>query len=610
MAQNKTDKKTEEHKRISFNEFINVSLWVVKMQLSVDKTTSIIYIIFKVIEGLTPIGYTYISSMLMDQIIELAQTKGSLSVIYPSLGVLFGFSLAQSLIGSVRNYTYWMLQPQMRPNMRKAIYEKLVALGIQTLEDPEITNKINRIENSLGDIMNYFRQIVQVLTYFVSFTVSLILVAINFPILVPVVLLAAIPAVLHDKKYRTIAWDFSYKNTEASRKAYANSYDLTSPQSLQEIIVINGKKFLDKKFMKYSLWYVKELSQIHKKWFVGYDVLNVLNDLAYYFGYVLVLSRLLVGKITVGGVYFNIRLIERLGREFDNFTGMLNNLYEYSLRFKDAKELFSRDPAFPDGSIVLPTMEKGPVIEVKDMNFAYPRAKKNVIENMHLKIESGEKIAIVGHNGAGKTTLAKLLARMYLPNSGTVFINGVDVKDIKADSLYDNMSVLFQEYNTYAQLTAEENVWIGRPNEQKNEEAIIEALKKADAWDFVQAFPDGLNQILSERYKGGIRPSTGQWQKIAIARFFYRNAPFVIFDEPTAAIDAVSEYNIFNKIYEFFEGKTVIIISHRFSTVRNADRILVFENGKIIEQGSHQDLMDMDGYYAKSFKLQAEGYNN
>ena len=199
---------------------------------------------------------------------------------------------------------------------------------------------------------------------------------------------------------------------------------------------------------------------------------------------------------------------------------------------------------------------------------------------------------------------------MYLPNSGDVFIDGVSVKDIKADSLYENMSVLFQEYNTYSQLTAEENVWIGKPNEKKDRNAIIDALKKADAWDFVEEFPDGLDQILSERFKGGIRPSTGQWQKIAIARFFYRNAPFVIFDEPTAAIDAVSEYNIFNKIYEFFKSKTVIIISHRFSTVRNADRILVFENGRIIEQGSHKELMELNGYYAKSFKLQAEGYND
>lgn len=609
MAKKKSVKKTESSQKITFREFIDITIWVLRMQMSIDKTNANLYIFFKVLQGLAPIGYTYISSLLMDQIILLAQTKGSLTSLYPNLGLLFGFSLAQSLINSVNNYTYWMIEPQTQPQMRKAVYEKLVSLGIQTLEDPEITNKISRIDGTLSNIMNYFRQSVQIITYFVSFIVSLIIVAINFPILVPIILAAAIPAILHDKKYRTIMWQFNYDVTEDSRKAYSNSYDLISPVALQEIIVINAKKFLDKKFMKYALWYVKEMISIYKRWFIGNDAWNILNDLAYYFGYILVLARLIVGKITVGGVYFNIRLIERLGSDFDSFTGTLNNLYEYSLRFKDARELFLKEPAFADGNVILPAMTKGPVIEVKGMSFAYPRTEKKIIENMQLKIESGEKIAIVGHNGAGKTTLAKLLARMYLPSAGDVLIDGISVKDIKAESLYENMSVLFQEYNTYSQLTAEENVWIGRPNQKKNKKAIEEALKKADAWDFVQAFPNGVEQILSERFKGGIRPSTGQWQKLAIARFFYRNAPFVIFDEPTAAIDAVSEYNIFNKIYEFFSGKTVIIISHRFSTVRNANRILVFENGKIIEQGSHKELMDMNGYYAKSFRLQAEGYN-
>jgi ATP-binding cassette subfamily B protein len=193
-------------------------------------------------------------------------------------------------------------------------------------------------------------------------------------------------------------------------------------------------------------------------------------------------------------------------------------------------------------------------------------------------------------------------------SKGELLINGQNINDIRIADWYRNIGILFQEYNRYDFLSAEENIAIGDIS-REDKKGIREAAKMADAHELINEFEFGYDQILSEKYEGGTRPSSGQWQKIAIARFFYRNAPVVIFDEPTAAIDAVAEYRIFNKIYEFFTGKTVIIISHRFSTVRNADRIIVFEKGKIAEQGSHDELMAMNGKYAEAFRLQAEGYS-
>lgn len=270
--------------------------------------------------------------------------------------------------------------------------------------------------------------------------------------------------------------------------------------------------------------------------------------------------------------------------------------------------VFVTKPAFEDGAVEFPKLAKGPEIEVKNMSFKYPNTDKMIFNNLSLKIKSGEKVAIVGHNGAGKTTLVKLLCRIYKPTSGEIVVNGRNLTDLKIDSWYQNMGVLFQEFNTYPQLTVRENITIGNPNEPMDEVALHLAAQSADASSFIDEFPAKYDQILSEKFKGGIRPSTGQWQKLAIARFFYRNAPLVIFDEPTASIDAVSEYNIFNKIYDFFKEKTVIIISHRFSTVRNADRIIVLDHGEIIEEGTHDFLMSNNGYYAKAFNLQAKGY--
>jgi ATP-binding cassette subfamily B protein len=203
----------------------------------------------------------------------------------------------------------------------------------------------------------------------------------------------------------------------------------------------------------------------------------------------------------------------------------------------------------------------------------------------------------------------KVLARIYRPQQGIVTLDGKNVNDIQIKSWYKKLGVLFQDFNTYGNLTVSENVHIGRSDHERTDnEKVIQALKESNAYDFVKKYPKQLDQKLSERYKGGIRPSGGQWQKLAIARFFYRNAPILILDEPTAAIDAVSEAQIFDNIYKFMKGKTVIIISHRFSTVRNADRIIVLDKGKIIEDGSHEELLAKNGKYAKSFKIQAEGY--
>ena len=272
-------------------------------------------------------------------------------------------------------------------------------------------------------------------------------------------------------------------------------------------------------------------------------------------------------------------------------------------------EFFDR-PEEEDGHEHFEELSDGPEIKIQDVNFSYPGSDRVVLKGLNLEIKSGEKVAIVGHNGAGKTTLIKLILRFYKPQSGEIFINNKNLNDLMIKDYYKNVSALFQEYNTYSNLTLEENITIGKQKKKHSKDEIRKAAEYADVSDFVSDYKDGYKQILSERYKGGTRPSTGQWQKIAIARFFYRNSPLVIFDEPTAAIDAKSEAKIFNKIYSFFKNKTVIIISHRFSTVRNADRIIVVSKGKIIEQGSHEELMKLKGKYAEAFKLQAEGYQN
>jgi ATP-binding cassette subfamily B protein len=314
------------------------------------------------------------------------------------------------------------------------------------------------------------------------------------------------------------------------------------------------------------------------------------------------------GVISIGSVIFYIRSLDYFTSSLTRMLSTTTYLNEFGIKINDLVKLFEMEPMYKDGHIKLGKLDKAPKIEFKNVSFKYPGSEKYIYQNLNLKINSGERVAIVGHNGAGKTTLVKLIAKIYPANGGEILINGINLSDIKTSEWYKNLGVLFQEFNFYGHLTAKENIYLGNPSEPMDENSIVEAAINADADEFIMEYKKGYDQLLSERYKDGIRPSTGQKQKIAIAKFFYRNAPVAIFDEPTAAIDAVSEYKIFNKIYSFFEKKTVVIISHRFSTVRNADRIIVIEKGKILEEGSHADLLGKNGAYAHAFRLQAEGY--
>jgi len=249
-----------------------------------------------------------------------------------------------------------------------------------------------------------------------------------------------------------------------------------------------------------------------------------------------------------------------------------------------------------------------PKIEFKNVSFKYPGSDRFVFENINLIINSSEEIAIVGENGAGKSTLIKLLCCFYYPTSGTILIDGIDSRKVNLKSWYRHLAFLTQEFNNFNNMTLAENVTIGDPNKKIKRKNILNALENADA-RFWKKYKRGIETPMSQRY-GGEEPSWGQWQKISIARIFYRNSSVMILDEPTASIDALSESKIFDKLYSEVKNKTLIIVSHRFSTVRNAQRIIVLSKGKIAEQGSHEELLAIkNGIYAKSFKLQAKGYN-
>lgn len=518
------------------------------------------------------------------------------------------FNLLNTLFSYLRTITGDYIYHHSKPELTRILYMKLRDIGVQDLEDPTINNQVVRVKDTIVTIRDHMDNIVTLISNVVNIITSAIIVFTIVPILIIPIIPIAIIYLIFDRKYRKVLYSYAFKNTENARLADANSYDLTDSKKLEEITINNAIDFVDNKYISFWRIYSNRLIGIVRTRVSGLYLNQLLYDLVTAFGYFFVFAKVINRTMSIGNATLAIRSLQLMQDSITDTVLVFNKTFEYSIKLKDAYNLFDYERTKPTRDVNMVKLINGPSVDIKNLSFSYPNSDKLIYKDFNLKIKNGEKIAIVGHNGAGKTTLVKLLANFYTPETGEILVNGQNLSNINLPSYYNNLGIMFQDYNTYPQMNVKENVIIGRPEISIDEKYIYECLAKADATKFVNNLPNKLETVLSEKYSNGVRPSTGQWQKIAIARFFYRNPSLVIFDEPTAAIDATSEYNIFKNIYNYFNNKTVIIISHRFSTVRTADRIIVIDQGRLVEQGSHTELMNLGGLYSKSFNLQAEGY--
>jgi len=284
------------------------------------------------------------------------------------------------------------------------------------------------------------------------------------------------------------------------------------------------------------------------------------------------------------------------------------DISDQALYLKDLFEFFEMEPAIRSIPGALPAprpIRSG--FEFRNVGFAYPGSSVMVVENINFRLETNEKIALIGENGAGKTTLVKLLARLYDPTAGQILLDGVDLREYDVEDLRKEIGVIFQDYMRY-ELLAKENIGFGKIEDLANQSRIEIAAQKSMAFQVIGKLPNGYDQIIGRRFDGGVDLSGGEWQKFALARAYMRDAQLLILDEPTATLDARAEYEVFRRFAELTKGRMAVLISHRFSTVRMADRILVLQNGSIREQGTHNHLLALGGQYAELFELQAAGY--
>jgi len=408
--------------------------------------------------------------------------------------------------------------------------------------------------------------------------------------------------------FAVLAYSLLYRWTPERRELDYLRLLGASAASAKEVKIFGLEKFFTSRAARLFERFYEENKGLATRRAVTGWLLNLLPTAGYYGAYAVILWRTVEGSLSVGDLTFLTGAFLRSRNNMESLFNNLTNISEQALYITDLFDFLDTKPAIASqpGALIAPRpIHSG--FEFRNVGFAYPGASEAVLRNISFRLEANQKIALIGENGAGKTTLVKLLARLYDPSGGAILLDGVDLRDYGVEDLRQEIGVIFQDYVRYDML-ARENIGLGKVQMLGDESRIRRAAEKSLASELIRKFENGYQQMLGRRFEGGVELSAGQWQKIALARAYMRDAQVLILDEPTSSLDARAEYEVFLRFAGLTKEKMAVLISHRFSTVRMADRILVLDSGHIIEQGSHDDLRRRGGRYAELFELQAAGY--
>jgi ATP-binding cassette subfamily B protein len=380
-----------------------------------------------------------------------------------------------------------------------------------------------------------------------------------------------------------------------------------SKESAKELRLFGLSGFLSEQYARLSSRLYDQNVHLARVRLRAAAVLSLLSTAGYYGAYAYVIYRTVAGALTWGTLQFLAGAIAGASLNIQNLFSTFSSIADQSLFLTDLVEFLEVRPTISSRPEALPAPR--PIrdgFQFEKVTFCYPGSRRRVLDALDFRLQPGERVALIGENGQGKTTLVKLITRLYDPSAGRILLDGVDLRDYSIEDLQSQIGVIFQDFMRY-EMTARQNIAVGRV-ELTPDGGVRLAARKSLADRFIEKLPKAYEQQLGRRFEGGVDLSGGEWQKIALARAYYRDAQLVILDEPTASLDARSEYEVFQRFAELTQGKIALLISHRFSTVRMADRIVVLENGKIAEQGSHQQLISLGGRYSVMFELQASGY--
>jgi ATP-binding cassette, subfamily B, bacterial len=565
--------------------------------------------ILALVSGLMPGAIAYIGKIIVDSVV-LAHRSGLMADRQTALNYVFLEAIAIVLLGAAQKgivVSQSLLRVLLAQRVNELILEKALTLDLAHFEDSEFYDKMSQARSQASSrplsLINRTFGLGQSALTLVTFS-GLLWQFSGWAVLV--LIAAALPSFIAETRFSSHAFRlFRWRSPETRQQHYLETLLAREDYAKEVQLYQLGAVLLQRYRDIFHRLYAEDRDLTLQKGFWGY-LLGLLSTGTFYAAYAWIVIETILGKITLGEMTMYLVVFRQGQATFAAALTSIGGMYEDNLYLANLYEFLDQPIPQSQGTVTRGLMADG--IRFEDVSFSYPGSQQPVLNHISLHLPLGEKLAIVGENGSGKTTLIKLLTRLYVPSSGRILLDGVDLNDWQLDALRRRIGVIFQNFVQY-QFTAGENVGVGDVEHLTDSQEWETAANKGMAKPFIDGLPQGFQTQLGKWFKDGQELSGGQWQKIALSRAFMRSdADILILDEPTAAMDPEAEMTIFNHFRSLTQDRMVVLISHRFSTVRMADKIIVMANGQIIEQGSHEQLLTAKGRYAHLFSLQAAGY--
>jgi ATP-binding cassette subfamily B protein len=573
------------------------------------RTVVTLGLLFRVVASVVPLGLLWITKLIIDNIVHAVTTHQPVPTqLWWLVAAEFALAVFNSILSRIIDYLDALLADKYTRHVSVRVMEHAAELDLLAYEDPVFYDRLERARvqatDRLGMIQAIGRLVQQIITT-ISLSVSIMLFS---PWLLLLLVAGVVPAFLGESHFAFLGYAKNFRQTPIRRQLDYLRVLGGSKEAAKELKLFGLREFLIGRFARLSDQIYHEDVSLARRRLVAGSVLSVIGTAGYYGAYVFVIWRTVAGRLTIGSLTFLSGAILQASSNIQQIFSSISGIADQALFLTDLIAFFEMQPQIRSKPNALPAprpIRQG--FEFRNVSFSYPGSPRLILDGLNFQLRPGERVALIGENGQGKTTIVKLMTRLYDPVEGQILLDGIDLREYQLEDLYREIGVIFQDFMRY-EMTARENIAVGRIEEVDNLPLLQMAAQKSMADEVIGRLPREYDQMLGRRFDGGVDLSGGEWQKVALARAYLRDAQVLILDEPTAALDARSEYEVFQRFAELTTDKMALFISHRFSTVRMADRIVVLENGRVAEDGNHDELTHLGGRYAEMFELQAASY--
>jgi len=586
---------------------------LLKLVYQTHRGYTVAILALRAVRSFVPLSVLWVGKLIIDGVIAAVRTQAAgAAVDWWHLGGLVGLELGFAVVGEALARLSSLLESLLGDLFGSRISVRLMqhaaTLDLAQFEDAEVYDHLERARRQTVGRIGLFTLLLATAQSLVTLITLASVLLLQQPWLLLLLAVAVVPSFLGEAHYASLGYSLLFHWTPERRLLDYLRYMGASDESAKEVKLFGLSGFLVDRYARLSDEFYAENKWLAVRRNVVSTALVTVGTLGYYAAYAVIIYFTVLGRYTIGALTF---LAGSFRQSRDLIQGVLlslSQIYEQSLYLADLFTFFDVQPRVtskPGARAVPKPIREGFAFE--NVGFRYPGSDRWAVRHLTFRIRPEERVALVGENGAGKTTLVKLLARLYDPDEGRILLDGVDLREHDLESLRRNIGVIFQDFVRY-EFILKENIGVGQVEGLGDEARIREAARRSLADSVATRLEKGYDQVLGRRFEGGVELSGGEWQKVALGRAYMREAQVLILDEPTAALDARAEYEVFLRFAELTKGKMAVLISHRFSTVRMADRIIVLRGGELVDQGTHEELLARGGLYAELFSLQAAGY--